>query len=112
MRNGLALFVTAIVLASAFGSDRPAVRSLYVEGNNDGANTIRKMVGNGKACFTLSSKKDEADAVLEVSSDKSASPLLTYSGLLTDPQGKTVWSGSRGAPEGLLHDLKKAVCLK
>ena len=77
-----------------------AVHSIFVQGNNQGAEKIREEMEKGKTCFTSVLKASDADAVLDVNSDSvMQSGLLgirdyIISGNLTNTQGELLWAKS------------------
>ena len=107
-----------------------AVHSIFVQGNNQGAEKIREEMEKGKTCFTSVLKASDADAVLDVNSDSvMQSGLLgirdyIISGNLTNTQGELLWAksvrfsdapfsnGGKTAGKILLAYLKKQVCKK
>ena len=70
MKNILPIAIVAVMAAAAFGKSDPklqGVGKLYVEGNNQTAVDVWRMLAKDKgACFDAVEKKDDADAVLEV----------------------------------------------
>lgn len=104
--------VVMLLVAAAFAADRTGkISTIFVDGNNEAAQKIRKEIGKGKSCLALLSAKSEADAVLEVAENRQGWPYsIMVSGTLTSKSGELIWSGTRGAAEGLLWDLKKSIC--
>jgi hypothetical protein len=111
-----------------------AVTSIFVTGNNQAAEKIREQLSKGKSCLTLALKADEADAVLDVSTDTKSQGDSGFgafgarewivSGTLTLKSGELVWSkserfgdapfrsGGKVAGDLLLHRLTDAVGCK
>lgn len=98
------------LLAGTFCAAETSSKTIYVSGNNQSAQTIRKKISKGKSCFTLASNKDGADSILEVAEDRNEFPLLKVSGTLNSASGDLIWAKTRGAAEGLFADMRKAVC--
>ena len=123
------LMFTAPTVARKRKAD-PALRdihNLFVKGNNEAATNLRKvlaghtskldnfMSGHGSqgGCFTLVGNADAADAVLEVSQERTSGGIesaagtndatTVVSGTLTDKQGNLVWSESKQGLSGLVH---------
>src|SRR5947209_7384361 len=75
MRKSVVTMVLVILpLVCSAANDRPAeqlrsVSSIYISGNNQAAEGARRVVTAGKTCFTLATKADAADAVLEVAAE-------------------------------------------
>ena len=67
-----AVLVVVAVTVGCWGEDKDPrlvkVSTIYVEGNNQAAQAIRKKLRKGfkKGCLTLATKRTEADAILQI----------------------------------------------
>lgn len=92
------------VLASAKKKVDPRleqVTAIFVKGNSQAADKAREKLSEGKTCFSLATKADDADAVLDISDSATAdSGTLgsfgrrhnVVSGTLTVKAGDLIWS--------------------
>jgi len=130
----LALLSVTVLVGSATGGKKERqkvpdlihVSSLFVVGNSQAADKVREILRQGKSCLALAIKKDDADAVLEVSDSATGNggllPIRTsiVSATVTLKTGKLVWSdsqrfsdapfmsGSKTAAKLLIGDLQSA----
>jgi hypothetical protein len=99
-------FVIALLVAvPLFAKDKPnpklaGVTSIFVKGNNQATEKAREMIENGKTCFTLATKAEDADAVLELANESVNTGTLfnlrdsVVNGTVTLKSGDLVWSKS------------------
>ena len=142
MKTGVLVFSTVLVILGAASSDAKQkpderlrnVNSIFVKGNSQAADRAREMLREGKkTCFSLASKPEDADAVLEIGDSAVGSPGLlggmgarhnVVSGTLTLSSGDLIWShsarfsdapfmsGAKTAADILLSSLAKDAACK
>jgi hypothetical protein len=135
MRNSLAIVISLLFVIPSAAKDKPVaalqnVRSVFVLGNSEAADEIRKRMTDNKSCFELATKAGEADATLDLNAHGVAdggeygrmlgSNNWVISGTVTLKSGDQVWSkserfadspfrsGAKTAGKLLLGDLEKA----
>lgn len=107
MKQVLAVVIAVIAMVSFGLSGRKErkqvpeltnVNSIFVSGNNAAALKAREMIREGKTCFTLAVKVEEADAVLEMvdtpnaGRDTFGSTVSAVSATLTLKNGILIWA--------------------
>jgi len=105
----VSLFVVAVCVGQLFGGKKERrvvpelgkVNTLFVIGNSQAADKAREMLKEGKLCLALAPKKEEADAVLDVSDSATGdggvlrTRTSIVSATVTLRSGELVWSGSQ-----------------
>ena len=123
LRNVLmTVAMSAIVASSACGKSDPklqGVKKLYVDGNNQTAVDVWRMLAKDKgACFDAVEKKDDADAVLEVDERMVNVVLVGQStgstARLVSKDGAVLWMNSEqsGTPFGTGAKMNATLLVK
>ncbi|MBI4166718.1 MAG: hypothetical protein HY508_13390 [Acidobacteria bacterium] len=100
------LVVSTMLTVPAWSKSKPdprlrEVKSIFVKGNSQAAEKAREKLDEGKTCFSLATKADDADAVLEIGDSATADPGVlgsfggrhnVVSGTVTLKSGDLVWS--------------------
>lgn len=118
--------IAAILLASGVTLAKEPhpihIQTIFVEGNSESADKLREKMEKW-SCLKLVSKRDEADAIMNVEEREKPSDLhkVATSVTLVKQDGEQIWygtktgegvigSGAGMAAENLLHDLSKDAC--
>ncbi len=129
VRRLLILVLLAVLPALAGDVDTRIhqVKTIFVAGNSQDADTVRKMLAKGKTCFALSTKAADADAVLDVREGTRPKtyddiPGANFSTNGTGPSatlklksGDLIWSISQlsdGIDEDIVRQLARDACSK
>jgi hypothetical protein len=117
------ILLVVSVLLSVQGKDAPderlkKVARVFVTGNNSAAIGARQILSSGKTCLSLASRKDDAEAVLDVGADAQSmggaigglgGRTWFITGSLTlSSGGDLVWSRSERSTDAPLIDGAKS----
>lgn len=102
------VLILLLIAALSFCADRAdprlkSVGSVFVKGNNQAAERARESLRQGKTCFTLAGKAEDADAIMEIATETQSqggvfgsmgARAWIASATLTLKSGDLVWSRS------------------